>query len=1208
MDDNLWDSIADMEGTQQQPEQERKAAGGGWGLGVALTKLRGSAVPTTIKKDSHHSAPGSNHGDVPIAAGTAPSTSKYTEEYKRRSSTPAAMLQNAGVASALWRLGGRDDNNNSNTSNEDDQRPGEGSFWNNLKKGHDPEIDNSVRGTGPQHVDDESDYDTDTELDTWQQRGKHGKALLSGDDDLEMEPDLLPNKIPKPEPVQVPPYKDSTFDDDIDEADNGSDADSELDHEIDEESEKFGLGAFLSMGKEAALEEELKAYMNPDPDDKSMADMSLISASIPPAEQKRLLMQRMDMSLGKSINTMLNPEEVATKELRPWRQQKHLHRGSALGAMPPGAITMLSALAKEDSDGGESEEDDPLYTVPAGFERSLDRHIPRDNFDGLWKDGAATVCSASLQGDRTHDEADDDFDHDLIAQKVQGKLDAEERTSLFPHADEELHTVSQQKLRDEILALTKAKPPSGLLSPDSRQRKSRGSKKISSPMSNVEGKREVTERRRKSDVHQSSRQESAPRNAERRRTLEESKKSGLETTSIDAEMKPRRRRPDERKSSRSASSPVDADDVKMQEEETRRKADRERRRSVSKREGTKESEKPVIDAKVSNESHPRSERSSSKKTELEGDSERRRKSNRPSRGDHEELVDNSRDKERSSRRPTRSRVDDEGGGIDDGQAKEESERRRHKSSRRSSDRHAEDGVRESSGALDTKNKRGTSNSGEIERVRNGDKDRRRPSTMETTVPDDKNKSSRSSDGTLLDDSKGALSNELKPWRRPKHEAVSRNSLGDVTDKHENTALKALEARSLAAAAANSNRKLDGIGQDAPLQSIGSPVLDQTRSNSLPVSKASDGSRQGASSTGTGATAETSSSFAFDDTDPSETRIKAKKKGFFSSLISKKNNHTKLEDLDDANGLLMEQRTVRRTSLGSLGEVKGLIPASRLRGSNEMPGRLGTTRRNPDTEASASLTAGLLSLERRSSDGWGSLDDDEEGVIEPKKEPRRRSASVPKYAGDTLSKGDRKPGSVGERKGSSTARSTESARLPGTTRRKPDGDATAPLAASLVSTERRSSDGWGSIDDDGLGVDEPKKVRKKRSASVPKYAGDVLPKGDRRHTKSSHRKDDVALDGSSERRKSRSSTNRPRGADDEDPPVRQRTSKSSSRPSSRVSDSPHVKGDGVDQPVERSRTHRKERDRVIVKKQDDTIEHFLVQKRDASPRKKKSSRS
>jgi hypothetical protein len=1192
MDNNLWDSIADVEGAQQQQEQEHKAAGGGWGLGVAFTKLRGTAPPT-MKKESHHSAPGSNHGEAPIAV-AAPSTSKYTEEYKRRSSTPANMLQNAGVASALWRLGGRDDNNNSTTSNEDDQRPGEGGFWNNLKKGHDPEVDTSLSGAAPQNVDDESDYGTDTELDTWQQRGKRDKGLLSGDDDLEIEPQFLRAEIPKPEPVQVPQYKDSTFVDDIDEADNGSDADSEINHrdtEIDEESVKLGLGAFLSMGNEAALEEELKAYMNPDPENNSIADMSLVSASIPPAEQIRLLMQRMDMSLGKSISTMLNPEEVATKELRPWRQQKHLRRGSALGAMPPAALSMLNALAKDESDGDESQEDE-LYTIPAGFERALDRHIPRDNFDGLWKDGAATVCSASMQGDRSRDEEDDNFDHDLVAKKVQGKLDAEERTSLFPDADEDIRTVAQQKLRDEILALTQAKqtPDPKPLSSDSGRRSSRGTKKIPSPTSNVDRKAELTERRRKSDGHETSRHGSAAKDTERRQKLDESKNSRRESASIDAETKPRRRRPDERKSSRSASAPTDADDLNMQKEEMRRKAGRERGRSASKRDGTEDCEKPLNDTKASKESRPRSARSSPRKPELEGDSERRRRSNRSSRSDKEEILDKCRDKERSSRRPTRSGVDDASGGVDDSQGKEDKERSRHKSSRRSSDQHAEGGVRENTGDIDTKYKRGTSDPHEIERVRKVEKDRRRSSTMDAAATDDKNKSSRSSDGPLLDDAKGALYNELKPWRRPKQEVVSRNSLSDVTDKHENTALKALEARSRAAAT-NSNRKLDAQGQDASLQSIGSPVLDHTRSNRLPVSKVSDGSRKGTSSTGTGATAETISLIAYDDNDPSEARVKTKKKGFFASLISKKNNHAKLEDLEDANGLVMEQLPVRRASLESHAEARELIPAPRHRGSNDMPGRLGTTRRKPDSDAIASLTAGLMSLELVSSDGWGSLDDDE---VEPKKQPRRRSASVPKYAGDTLSKGDRRPGSVEERKGSSTSRPNESSRLPGTTRRKPDGDATAPLAADLFTAED---------------VDEPKKERKKRSASVPKYASDVLPKSDRRHTKSSRRKEEVvALDASSERRKSRSSTNRSRGADYEDPSSRQRTSKSSSRPSSRGSDSPHVKDDSVDHPSERSRTHKKERDRVVVKKHDDALEHFLVQKREASPRKKKTSRS
>ena len=53
---------------------------------------------------------------------------------------------------------------------------------------------------------------------------------------------------------------------------------------------------------------------------------------------------------------------------------------------------MLNALAQDNSDGDDSEEDaDLLYAIPAGFERTLDRHIPRDNSDEMWKDGAVLI-------------------------------------------------------------------------------------------------------------------------------------------------------------------------------------------------------------------------------------------------------------------------------------------------------------------------------------------------------------------------------------------------------------------------------------------------------------------------------------------------------------------------------------------------------------------------------------------------------------------------------------------------------------------------------------------------------------------------------------------------------------------------------------------------------------------------------------------------
>ena len=70
------------------------------------------------------------------------------------------------------------DNDKSNTNNEYGDRSGAGSSWNNLKKGHEPDLDNSFHHKGQNDDVDESDYDTDTELDTWQKRGNHNRALL----------------------------------------------------------------------------------------------------------------------------------------------------------------------------------------------------------------------------------------------------------------------------------------------------------------------------------------------------------------------------------------------------------------------------------------------------------------------------------------------------------------------------------------------------------------------------------------------------------------------------------------------------------------------------------------------------------------------------------------------------------------------------------------------------------------------------------------------------------------------------------------------------------------------------------------------------------------------------------------------------------------------------------------------------------------------
>ena len=62
MNNNLWDSIADMDAAREQEEQRQKAASGGWGLmGVALTKLRGTTT-TTATTTATTNTGGCNHG------------------------------------------------------------------------------------------------------------------------------------------------------------------------------------------------------------------------------------------------------------------------------------------------------------------------------------------------------------------------------------------------------------------------------------------------------------------------------------------------------------------------------------------------------------------------------------------------------------------------------------------------------------------------------------------------------------------------------------------------------------------------------------------------------------------------------------------------------------------------------------------------------------------------------------------------------------------------------------------------------------------------------------------------------------------------------------------------------------------------------------------------------------------------------------------
>ena len=101
-------------------------------------------------------------------------------------------------------------------------------------------------------------------------------------------------------------------------------------------------------------------------------------------------------------------------------------------------------------------------------------------------------------------------------------------------------------------------------------------------------------------------------------------------------------------------------------------------------------------------------------------------------------------------------------------------------------------------------------------------------------------------------------------------------------------------------------------------------------------------------------------------------------------------------------------------------------------------------RKQDADARTPLTAGfLLDDDSLSSDGWGSLDDDREYVDSPKKERRRRSASVPKYAGDTLG--------VLKETSSARSRSSKATTSLGSNNHKP-GESTAPRTTGLSAIE------------------------------------------------------------------------------------------------------------------------------------------------------------
>jgi hypothetical protein len=940
---NLWDSTAEIHDSNPSEQNHINSR---WGIGAAFTKLVGQTIPG---RNGPSSQPNSMHG--------------------------AAKLQKPY---------GTDDNMEMDQST--------GSFWNKLQDGG-LEDDDEVTTASSRNLLGAGDYESDYEADDtgpWKRsqassqiKSKHS-TLLSAEPDLDEEPELLPRqsiaktrnkkaeKLKEDYQQQANYHSNRPFDHnrDKDEEDDShedsSDNDASDEESMDEsdlesrrdgnESDRSqgGLGAFLNMKKEAALEENLKAFMNPDPDDKSIADMSLISASITPAEQRRLLLKRMDMSLDKSVSTALNPDEAATKELRPWRQQKDLRRGSNLGALPHGTMTMLQSLYKENDDESEEEEEDLLYSIPAEFESSLDRHIPKGkNFDDMWKDGAATVCSSDMMptfaGD--DDTVVDDYSQNLIAQKVKDKLDAEDRTSLFPEMDDEINTIAQQKARDQLAALTPSSEPSFAYNSEAvlSRRTSHASKSSGSGESSERQRRrrhneadglKSSRRTRASTEDKSNRLRDKSDGRQRRSTLprRDGHATREKTNGDHEEFLNDLPVQDTSTSSRRARTTVRRGEKKDDNHDDRNK-DRSKR-------GTSRRHESELLERKSSSTHKDAkalEDTSSRRRER---SHRRRS---PTHRSHREGGSDRNSKEVETKRRTKSSRPDRNDEFDKDNVGDEGRRSTNKS--KNNGHREEDESRRHRDKAGSRPKETTERRKQQSTARNDEKDSRDSRRRRNDSDGDIHAQSKSGvPSTKTSPKNNDILKDLKPVSVTKSRRSSQESLGSATAKHENTAF------------------IRGVRSSNDEKNAEDPKA----SSVMPRKKL-----EGTSSTGTRSTLESTASLGFEDNDVLESSGKSRVKGFFASLVlSKKNQHSRMED-DDDNAMTSDPIKVprRRFSGGETTKPGAGVLAAALRKSSLEQKSKNTSR------SDAVETLSLLSEDLKTStqNRWGSIVNEEEEV-------------------------------------------------------------------------------------------------------------------------------------------------------------------------------------------------------------------------------------
>jgi hypothetical protein len=1020
-DENLWDSIKDLDATDVPAPKKA-----GWGLGAALSTFRTRGAENM----------GSHHGPTQTGLPTPPTSksSHGTDPYNKPSLSNSNHNGHGG--GGLWnRFGSQqqqeEDENNLDVGYESSS---EGSFWKNLRKDHESDdedtayLNASNAGTNgiwnrvlgqPGDIADESDYDTDAGDDDWEQQKLESLQKLPGSMLDAIPPPPAPtqqklslsSKVPAaPVPYQAPTppppaslpiarSQEETDDEDDDEMidDSVDDGDSVAPAgggNADPLGDLGGLGAFLDKGNEQAFEAEMVNMMQTNKDDTSMADLSAIEGSVAPGEAKRLIeqrmQQRMDMSFGKSVcNMSLNPQEVETKERRPWRQQKHLRRGSALGAMPAGQLAMLGALAAEDSD---SEEED-LYEMPTEINNERPVEVSQGRFDDVWKEGNATVMterpevtSTAMKGagflSRVPAAGEGFLPSGSASQQTKN---AEDLTSLFPQTAEDIFP---KKLDDKVAvedlfapqnmksALPQADPLVGDSAHSSERRKKKSSSRASKPVeaepekpssrsmdskprrrksneAKLEGDTEepLAVSRKSSKRRDGSRDEDKPRSSRRDGSIDEDKPRSSRRDGSRDEDKPRGSRRD-----RSSRNEAEGDHKSSRRKSSRRHRsdddnDDPGRKSSPRRHSSRRGEEGEVEA--SGVRRKFSRRRESKHNE-----------HRSPRGRNGEVIDAELEgsRRRSKKPSSKSRPQSDDEGIDGSK----------QSKNRGGDRKSKDASAAEAVSEDFRGDHRSSRVG-----RKGSKGGNNHLEDSARHKDRKSRSRRKEeedDEGDASDTGGELKFEKKPWRQPKGIKAG-DGLDDMdgTDKHENTALSRLEERSRAASTAKKH--------------------ELKKSESL----IRDNSRQGTSSTGTGTTAETTGSLEFDDTDHQRKEVKRtgsivakhaaeaakqpKKRGrLFAALVLKNNNHAKLEEDEDVNAVLLKQegegKARRRRSDG--GDAK--LP----RGS-----QLDENKRGSKGE-----TAGLLGTGGGASDGWGALEPDEDEKAADKKERRRRSTSVP----------------------------------------------------------------------------------------------------------------------------------------------------------------------------------------------------------------------